>query len=193
MDKRLSEIAERLGVDPDDPAVLRDLEAIRGSDPAVPHAEKTEVGDPTNRRLGVGLASAGAALLLIAVFLPMADSSRFAHVGGNSLIQHAQGWIAVVVAVGTAVLAYQSLAGRVRSRALMLIGLAVIILAVLWGTSDDLLTLTSSAPTEGLGLQETLEVMSFEEKASPGIGIYAVGVAGLLIGAGGAMLRRPKN
>ncbi len=46
MDKRLSDIADRLGVDPDDPAVLRDLEAIRDApNPTTPQAEQMDPPD----------------------------------------------------------------------------------------------------------------------------------------------------
>lgn len=79
--------------------------------------------------------------------------------------------------------------GDHRTGVVILIGLIVVAFAIYLATSDAVLTLTSAAPTDRLSLSAALESMSHTEKASPGTGIYAVGLGGLLLAAGGFVLR----
>lgn len=139
-------------------------------------------------QLGIALAFAGALVLLVSVFLPLADSAQFVHVTKNSLIQHGEGWIVVGLALTAAGISYRILTGEGQPVWLMVVGGAALGLAIVFGTSDDLLTLTSAA-SEELGVLGELEAIAEPERASPGIGIYAVGLGGLLVLTGGYLLR----
>lgn len=141
-------------------------------------------------QLGIALSFAGALVLLVSVFLPLADSKQFVHVAENSLIQHGEGWLVVGLALAAAGISYRILVGEGSAIWLMIVGGAALVLAVLFGNSDSLLTLTSTAQEE-FGLLEELESIAEPEKASPGIGIYAVGLGGLLVLIGGYLLRSP--
>jgi len=143
-------------------------------------------------QIGAGLVFVGAAVLLISVFLPLADSSEFLHVAENSLIQHTEGWLVVALALAAAGAGYRTLVGEGKAGWIMAIGAIALGLAIFFGTSDNLLTLRSAEPTDQMGLGEALRAMTHTEKASPGIGIYAAGLGGLLVLAGGWMLRTPK-
>jgi hypothetical protein len=153
----------------------------------------TVVGRQATRsdfQLGIGLGFAGALVLLVSVFLPLADSKQFVHVAENSLIQHGEGWLVVGLALAAAGISYRILVGEGSPIWLMVAGGAALGLSVVFGTSDSLLTLTSTAPEE-LGVLEELESIAEPERASPGIGIYAVGLGGLLVLIGGYLLRSP--
>lgn len=141
-------------------------------------------------QLGIALAFVGSVVLLISVFLPLADSTQFVHVAQNSLIQHGEGWVVVGLALAAAGISYRILTGEGQPVWLMVVGGAALGLAVVFGTSDSLLTLTSTAPEE-LGVLEELKSIAEPERASPGIGIYAVGLGGLLVLIGGYFLRAP--
>jgi len=142
-------------------------------------------------QLGIALAFSGAAVMLVSVFLPMADSSRFLHVVDNSLIQHGQGWLVVVLAIAAAASAYRTLSNESEPIWLMLVGGAALGFAIYIGSSDEVLTLSSVSQPGELGLLDELESISGTERASPGIGIYALGLGGTLTLVGGYLLRSP--
>ena len=126
----------------------------------------------------------GAAIMLIAVFLPRVESNTFLRVAQNTLIQSGGGWWFVGLAVaitGSAWFAYQSHDGNPGP---LIAGLVGIGFAIYYGTAKASLTLcpvnSSAANALGIGCS----------KASPGIGIYAAGVGGVLAVLGGIQILR---
>jgi peptidoglycan/LPS O-acetylase OafA/YrhL len=111
----------------------------------------------------------GAILGIVAVFLPALESETFSEIKQNALIQKGTGFFVVGVCLallGTAYRVYQS---RTKSWAVSWAGVILIAAAVFAGTGKRV-------ELEGTNIiGETIT-----EKASPGIGIYAVGVAGAI-------------
>jgi uncharacterized membrane protein len=143
-----------------------------------PEAEAVEEEEVEINRAGMGLALAGAMLTVIAVFLPRVESTTFAKVKENTLIQSGDGgWLLIVLAVITAASVYRAFQQRTKTAAPLVLGLIIIGIAIYNGTGDRL-DLTG---TNLLG-------NSLSETATPGVGIYAAGVGGLLTALGGAWL-----
>lgn len=133
---------------------------------------------------------AGAAVVLLSVFLPMADSGEFTQIQGNALIQHGEGWLLIVLAIAAAITAFRTIGER-RSWALVIIGLIIFGLAVVYGTSDEMMTLVPASPS---GVVEELQVLAGDgERASPGIGIYAAGLGGILVALAGSPFLDPQQ
>jgi hypothetical protein len=129
-------------------------------------------------RAGIGLAIAGAALLVIAVFLPWAEATKFSSVGQNTLIQSGDGWLVIGIAVVIAASLYRTIQRQAKTWSILVLGLIAIGLAVYDGTGDRL---TLQSVDAGSGNIIT-------EKANPGIGIYATGAGGALAVFGGFLL-----
>lgn len=126
-------------------------------------------------RAGVGLALAGAALVLIAIFLPRVESNSFFRVEKNTLIQSGDGWILIALAVGIAAAVWRVLVQQRKMRTVAILGLIAIAVAVYDGTGDRVRLASLADPSQ-------------TEKASPGIGIYAAGLGGALAAIGGAWM-----
>jgi hypothetical protein len=128
--------------------------------------------------LALGLSLVGAAMLLIGVFLPRVSSTTFARIGGNTLIQSGDGWIFVGLAVGIAVSSWYAYQRRAGGAGVLILGAIAVGFAIFYGTNRSSLTLCAvgpAAPLLNIGCH----------KGSPGVGIFAVGIGGLLAVAGG--------
>lgn len=126
--------------------------------------------------LSLGIVLAGAGLMLIAVFLPQFESSTFAQIEKNSLIQNGGGWYFIALAVLAAGTAYHAYRNQRRSFGAVLFGAIGIGTAFYYGTSHSQRELCS------------VSSVTFAQRCSlgtPGIGIYAAGVGGLLVMIGG--------
>ena len=125
-------------------------------------------------RAGVGLTLGGAALLIVALFLPELEGPGIVPVKQNSIAQNGQ-WEFLIAAVVAVAATYRVVQQRRTSYALLVVGLVVIGFAVYYGTGDrlELNSVLTGAP---IG------------RASPGIGLFAAGFAGVLIAAGGLLL-----
>lgn len=125
--------------------------------------------------VGAGLALAGALAMVIGVFLPRVETSAFAFVKDNTLIQSGDGWIFLGLVLGNVGSVYRAYKRRRRTWAPLVLGVVAIVVAIYDGTGGRLklcsLTITTAC-----------------QQASPGIGIYVVGVGGLLVAAGGWQL-----
>jgi len=137
-------------------------------------AVAAEEGDATEETVEPNVvalfATVGAAILgIVAVFLPALESETFSKIKQNTLIQGGVGFFVVglgLAMLGTAYRVYQS---HTKSWAVSIAGLLLIGAAFFSGTG-------SRAELEGTNLiGETIT-----EKASPAIGIYAVGAAGAI-------------
>lgn len=134
-------------------------------------AEESGVVEETVEPNVVALfATVGAAILgIVAVFLPALESESFSKIRQNTLIQGGVGFFVIglcLAMLGTAYRVYQS---RTKSWAVSIAGFLLVGAAVFSGTG-------SRAELEGTNLiGETIT-----EKASPAIGIYAVGAAGAI-------------
>lgn len=152
-----------------------------GQTPTFPLHEDEDV-DITPLSLGIALA--GAAVMLVAVFLPQFESTTFSQIEKNTLIQNGDGWGYIVLAVLAAGAAYRAYRGRKRTSATVILGGLGIALAVYDGTSHSARELCSASS-------------NFQSNCSlgtPGIGIYAAGVGALLVLIGGwQMLRADKT
>lgn len=139
--------------------------------PDVVAAEEGDAAEETVDPNIVALfATVGAAILgIVAVFLPALESESFSKIKQNTLIQGGVGFFVVglcLAMLGTAYRVYQS---RTKSWAVSIAGVLLVCAAIFSGTG-------SRAELEGTNLiGETIT-----EKASPAIGIYAVGAAGAI-------------
>ena len=130
--------------------------------------------------LSFGIVLAGAGLMLIAVFLPQFESNTFARIEKNSLIQNGDGWWFIILAVLAAGAAYRAYRNQRQSFAAVVFGAIGIGVAIYYGTSHSQRELCS-----------TLNAFSSHcTLATPGVGIYAAGVGGLLILIGGWQIFR---
>lgn len=156
------------------------------------HQEEVDVSP-----VGLGIALLGALLTVIALFLPHLEGSTFARIKENTLIQNGDGWILIGLATGVAASAYAAYRRNRKSWAVIILGVVIVAFAVYHGTDKDSRTLVSvNPPTEIdsqddlFGLNDTLKELSKPEVADPGIGVYMVGVGGLLAILGGWQIRR---
>ncbi|KKB98836.1 hypothetical protein WR43_12595 [Mycolicibacter arupensis] len=111
--------------------------------------------------------------MAIATFLPAYESRRFLRIEGNTLVQSADGWVLIALAVGIIVCAYKADSGdknnRLAARILPLLGAGWLLL--IWANKDAR-TLYPTGP-EGEMIKDAPG-----EVGSLGIGFYlaAVGV-----------------
>src|SRR5205823_1268991 len=87
--------------------------------------------------LSFGIVLVGAAVMLIAVFLPQFESSSFARVEKNSLIQNGDGWWFIGLAVLAAGTAYRAYRNQRQSFASVALGVIGIGFAIYYGTSHS--------------------------------------------------------
>jgi hypothetical protein len=132
--------------------------------------------------LGVGIAIAGAAVAILALFLPAAEApSQFSRVASNSLIQGQTGaaWL-IAAALAAAAGAVAAHLQAKRNWVPIVCGAIMLGAAILIGaTHSDALTLYPLNP-RGVALSGAKPVY-----ANPGIAIYVLGLGGALTLAGG--------
>jgi hypothetical protein len=134
--------------------------------------------------LAVVLALVGAGLAIVGMFLPVAEVNSAVHIAKNSLIQHPEGPIVIAVAL-------RGVLAALRGGAALpfLAGLALVGLAVYAGTHASNLVGLNTAGTELL--QQTAgtvlgERISEAVEASPGPGVWTIGVGGAFLMLAGA-------
>jgi hypothetical protein len=130
---------------------------------------------------GIWLSLLGAAVVLISVFLPHVQSTRFATVKDNTLIQAGDGWFFVALAVSAAAIVYRTVQSPKKTNVVWVLGALCIAGAIYEGTGDRV-------RLKSLGRGSSLFGSTVEEKGSPAVGVYAAGVGGLLISIGGGWL-----
>ena len=135
---------------------------------------------PVNR-FGIGLALAGAVLMVAGVFLPMVESRQFFKVPDNTLLQSGDGWIFLGLAVCIAAATYGAIRSRRRTYAVLILAVLGIGAATYDGTGERL-ELASLNPAAA----EAVAVPG--EKARPGTGLYATGAGSALAALGGLLL-----
>lgn len=131
-------------------------------------------GDVEVNKAGVGLAVAGAALMVIAMFLPQLDSP-VGMIAENSFAQSGTWWFAGL-AVVTVAATYRVVQQRQTSFSVLLIGVVAVGFAVYFGTGERL-ELINPVTDRETGVA-----------ASPGLGVYAGGIGGALVAYGGLLL-----
>lgn len=129
--------------------------------------------------VSLAIALVGAALMLLAIFLPQFESNTFSQIEKNSLIQNGDGWWFIGLAVGSTGAAYRAYQQQRRTFAPVVLGGIAIAAALYYGVSHSARRLCSVADT-----------MSDCTLATPGVGIYAAGVGGLLVVIGGWQIFR---
>jgi hypothetical protein len=134
-------------------------------------------------RAGAGVALAGAALMVIAVFLPRFQSEPFL-TKQDTLIQAGHGWPFLVLAAICAATIYGALQLGRRTWVPLVVGLVAMGLGVYNGTGDRLDLPSVGGGGEGLGTPTTAPA----DHATPGAGIYVAGAGGLLTALGGSWL-----
>lgn len=151
--------------------------------PARPSALPANGAAAPDDRLGLGLAGLGALLAVIGVFLPHLNSTTFARIADNTLIQSGDGWIVLGLALGAVFALYSAYQGRGNGTIVPIVcGLGLIGLAIYEGTGSRT-ELQSTGPfARSLGLSAT-------SSGSPGVGLYVVGIGGALLVIGGLVLR----
>ncbi|KLO26343.1 hypothetical protein ABW16_19700 [Mycolicibacter heraklionensis] len=123
--------------------------------------------------LPFGLTALGAVAMMIATFLPYFESRRFLRIEGNAMIQSADGWILIAVAIGVVVCAYHADQGernyRIAARVLPLLGAGC--LFVIWANKG-------ARTLYPVGIDGTVNADAPGEVANLGVGFYlaAVGV-----------------
>jgi hypothetical protein len=132
----------------------------------------------------VGLVLVGIIGLAVGIFLPLAESKSFGRVAENTLIQSGWGWAFLGLAATAVVELIRVTRTGARSPVIVIVGVVSIALSVYLGTNDELLTL---CPIDSDLFVPECEV------ASPGVGIYATGIAGLLLTIGGWQLIKARG
>ncbi len=126
----------------------------------------------------------GALLSLVGAFLPYAESSTFARIKDNTLIQEGIGWLFIALAALGAVGLIQAQQRRRRTWMPFIAGVLGVAASIYAGTAKSVLELcpvnSNAANLLNIGC----------EKASPGLGIYVVGVGCLLMAIAGRLIRR---
>lgn len=148
-----------------------------------PEATQSAVEEPTAEVEpnigGMGLAVAAAILATVSVFLPALESSAFATIAKNTLIQSGGGWLILGCAIGILGAVYRVHSRRMPTWAVFLLGLVILGTAIYEGTGDR-------TKLESLGspfLHESVVV-----SGSPAVGLYAAGAAGLMAMFAGLVL-----
>ena len=142
----------------------------------------TDIDQPADvTPLSLGIVLVGAAVMLIAIFLPQFETSSFARIEKNSLVQNGDGWWFIGIAVLAAGTAYRAYRNQRTSFAAVALGAIGIGLAIYYGTAHSQRRLCSVSP---------LNIGQHCSLATPGIGIYAAGVGGLLMLIGGLQIFR---
>lgn len=178
IDELTTEMRERLEGDDRLPG----FEArLRDEAPAVDDAAEQETVDVTPLSLGIALVGAG--LMLLAVFLPQLESSTYAQIEKNTLIQNGDGWWFILLAVLSAGAAYRAFHQQRRTFAPVVFGVIGIGIAVYYGTAHSQRRLCSAA--SGFTSNCTL--------ATPSIGVYAAGVGAFLVAVGGWQMFRAQQ
>ena len=128
---------------------------------------------------GVAIALFGAALMVVAVFLPWVESTTFFRIQDNSLIQQGDGWIFIGLAVGIALAVWASTQRHKTTWVVVVLAIIALGLIIYDGTGSRLdLQSVAASPL----------VPSHAEHGNPGIGIWAEGVGAVLAGLGGLLL-----
>lgn len=147
--------------------------------------------------IGLAISLGGAALAVVAVFLPIWDegTTGFASVVGNSLIQQGIGWLFVGIGISCAISVFVAYRGRRKTWGPLIAGVVAIGAAILTGTVEEWMTL---CPVGESANEQTVEdIFGGADpdctRADPGIGVYAEGVAGLLMLSGGWQIRRSRQ
>jgi quinol-cytochrome oxidoreductase complex cytochrome b subunit len=131
---------------------------------ASPPVPRAALNIPRGSVLALILAGLGAVLVLIGVFLPMADTESSLHIANNSLIQHWEGALVIGIALAGFLATFRPALRPMT----FLCGAVVVGLAALAG---------SELPVE---FRNELS-RAVAGDASAGAGIYAVGVGGVLL------------
>jgi len=126
--------------------------------------------------IGIGLGGVGVVALLVAQFLPMAQSASIVIVGRNMLISSNGGFVLILFALGTGWAIYRSYQRPAsRTWAPIVLGAWSLGIAIYEGTDSSNLTV---CPASGLGCV----------KAGAGLGIYVSALGALLVLAGGLFM-----
>jgi hypothetical protein len=172
------EEAAELPEEPEEPAELPE----QPTEEPKPEAIREKAAIELNRA-GAGVALAGAALMVIAVFLPRFQSEPFL-TKQDTLIQAGDGWPFLVLGAICAATIYGALQLGRRTWVPLVVGLVAMGLGVYNGTGDRLDLPSVGGGGEGLGTPTTAPA----DHATPGAGIYVAGAGGLLTALGGSWL-----
>src|SRR5919108_3140534 len=151
-----------------------------------PYCHMTAMDDTPlvdDRKLGLGLALAGALAVVISDFLPLYSST--ARIAENSAVQQG-GWLYLV---GAAIVVTAVLRPRTGRRLLLWpLGTAVLMVigAIYFGLVDEGARTLSAIGPDGQPIPGT------EETAAPGVGAYAMVVSTLALAAGAFILRNAR-
>lgn len=147
--------------------------------PANPPPTRHNAADPAplvdTSPWGLGLALGGAVTMLISAFLPYAESSTFARIASNTMIQNGNGWIFIGIALLGGGAVYRAHSARTRTRTPTILGAIGIAAAIFDGTHTG--TLCPVGPAANLNIPCV--------SATPGVGVYVAGVGALLMLLGG--------
>ena len=136
--------------------------------------------------LGIGLVVLGAAVAILALFLPAAEiPARFSEVKSNSLIQGQTGsfWL-ILVALGAAGAAFRAHLQESRGWAPIVLGAIPLIAAVVFGASHSEVLTLYPLDRSGNAFPSASPIY-----ADPGIGMYVLGLSGALMIVGGIWIR----
>lgn len=131
--------------------------------------------------LALGLTLLGCLAMAVATFLPLYESSRFARIAENTLIQHG-GWMLIFVAVVIAVAAYRYAQGLTDS-VFVPIGLSVLAGILLFFTVND----QSDRTLYPIGLDGNPIEDAPVTVAALGVGVYLAG-AGIAVALVGSLM-----
>lgn len=156
---------------------------LAGEEPSP--AESVDDSEPVELSpISVALASFGALLMVIAVFLPRVEANTFGRIAQNALIESGDGWAFIALAVLAAGATWRAYQRQRRSFAPVILGGIGIGLAIYDGASKSSLRI---CPINS----SILDIPC--EQATPSIGIYAAGIGSLLVAIGGYQIWRAKQ
>lgn len=144
-------------------------------------AGPTSIGDAMKNPLALGLVIVGCLAMSVATFIPLYESSQFARIEANTLIQHG-GWMLIAAAIGIAGAAYrydQGMSDNVAGP----IGLSVLAGVLLFfGVNDK-----SDRTLYPIGLDGNPITGAPGTVAALGLGVYLAG-AGIFAAIAGSVM-----
>lgn len=131
----------------------------------------------------------GALVVAIGLFLPYVDPDQFGRIAENTMIQHSEGIIVAVLALLAILVLFRRINGKGWRWPLPVLGIAILL------TAASIVANPPELQSSGTGdnpfrFEENRFLGATDNSSAAGIGVYLVGVGGLIIAIGAVSLTR---